>query len=631
MCGIVGVIALPASGHRVDRALVATMRDRMAHRGPDGAGDWASDDGRVVLGHRRLAIVDLSAAADQPMPNEDGTLQLVFNGEIYNHVEIRNELVATGRHRFRTDHSDTEMIVHAWEEWGPAALHRFRGMFAFALWNARTRDLWLVRDRIGIKPLYWSTYAGRLAFASEIKAILADPARDRAVNEEALFHYLSFLTSPAPDTLFQGVSKLPAGHLLHLDAGGTIEVKRWWNLWDDTAPLVGVDDQEIAERVLAELRTSVALRKMADVPVGCFLSGGIDSSANAILFSEGENRPVQTFSIAYPDAPSNPSELAWARQIVDLVGARGHERIVTEEDLLEFLPRMVELQDEPLGDPVCVPLYYVSRLARDHGVIVNQVGEGSDELFLGYSQWKQLLALQQFDDLPVPRSLKRLGYRALVRGGFGNRLSTEMLRRGGAGTPLFWGGAEGLTDSQKHLVLAEPLRKRFHGHTSWEALAPLRARFLAEAWEPTTPNWMSWLDLQLRLPELLLMRVDKMSMGASIECRVPFLDHKFVALAMSIPSAVKRRGGEPKHILKRAVRGLVPDAIIDRRKQGFDVPVQDWIERRLGDTIRGEIDRFTERSGLFDRLGVQQLLRTGRAKNRWHLLNVAMWWNHWFG
>src|SRR5712692_8914105 len=358
MCGIVGVLSF-TSDYRITEPYLVQLRDPMAHRGPDGAGTWVAADARVGLGHRRLAIIDLSEAAAQPMCNEDGTLWISFNGEIYNHVEIRRELDAIGGHRWKTDHSDTEVILHAFEQWGIGCLERFRGMFAFALWDASSRELWLVRDRIGIKPLYYSAHHGRLVFASEIKALLQDPDQPREVCEEGLYHYLSFLTTPAPLTLFRGIRKVPAGTWLRVRPDGEIQERRYWDVWDHVQPLTGRSDQEIAEQLLAELRVAVRLRKVSDVPVGVFLSGGIDSSTNAALFSEGEREPIRTFSIGYDaDYASYPSELPFARQVAAFVRADHHERILNLNDLIGFLPRMVQLQDEPIGDPVCVPVYF---------------------------------------------------------------------------------------------------------------------------------------------------------------------------------------------------------------------------------------------------------------------------------
>ena len=626
MCGITGSISF--SDFRITEPYLGRLRDSMAHRGPDGAGTWISADGRVGLGHRRLAIVDLSDAALQPMSNEDGSLWVSFNGEIYNHAEIRKELESLGGHIWKTDHSDTEVILHAFEQWGIDCVHRFRGMFAIALWDARRRELWLVRDRIGIKPVYYSVHHDRLVFASEIKALLEDQDQPREVNEEGFYHFLSFLTTPAPDTLFAGIHKLPGGCWLRVSSDGSMQQTRYWDVWDHARPRTGWSEKQIAEELLAELRTAVKLRKMSDVPVGVFLSGGIDSSTNAVLFSEGEERAVRTFSIGYDDHyGSYPSELPYARRIARLIGAEHHERILDVDDLVSFLPRMVYLQDEPIADPVCVPVFYVSELARQNGVIVCQVGEGSDELFWGYPSWKLKLRLQQLNNLPVPAFVKRLGLGGLTLAGRGETYYAELLRRGVEREQIFWGGAEAFTETEKSSLLSFRLRKRFAGFSSWEALEPLHRRFSEKAWEQTPLQWMTFLDLSMRLPELLLMRVDKMSMGVSLEARVPFLDHKFVELAMSIPEAVKTRGGELKHILKRAVRGVIPDQIIDRKKQGFGVPVQEWFMGQLGQHARDILFEFCRKTDYLDARVVEQYLQRRRSTQLWFLLNFALWWN----
>jgi asparagine synthase (glutamine-hydrolysing) len=625
LCGINGTLAVDG-GYRVDPTLLARMRDTLAHRGPDGAASWLSDDGRVGLAFRRLAIIDLSETAMQPMPNEDGAIRVVFNGEIYNHRELRKELQARG-HEFRTDHSDTEVIVHGFEEWGIDVLQRLRGMFAIGVWDERERALWLARDRIGIKPLYWTLHHGHLNFASEIKALLVDPQQARAVDEESLYHYLSFLTTPAPQTLFRGIRKLAGGTWLRVDANGDVCEQRYWDVWDGVEPLTSASEDEIAARVLDELRTSVKLRKLADVPVGVFLSGGIDSSTNAALFSEGEGAPIKTFSIGYEgDYETYKNEFGYARQMAELVGADHHERRLTIDDALDFIPEMVRLQDEPIADPVCIPVYFVSKLARDNGVVVAQVGEGSDELFWGYPSWKTLLNLQRYDDLPVPRALKHAGVALAGALGKGERREVEYLRRGAAGVPVFWSGAESFTEAQKHALLSPRLRRELDGLTSWDAIEPIRRRFDDRAWERSHLHWMSYVDLNLRLPELLLMRVDKMSMGVSLEGRVPFLDHEFVELAMSIPEKTKTNGGTLKHILKKAVRGVIPDELIDRPKQGFGVPVYEWFFDRLGDEARRELDTFTRDTDFLDRGEVMRYVDEKRGPEVWYLLNFALWW-----
>ena len=630
MCGIAGVLSFNKSSFRVSESYLTRMRDAMSHRGPDGAGNFLSRDRRIGLGHRRLAIIDLSEKAGQPMSNEDDSIWVVFNGEIYNHADIRAELERLGGHRWKTDHSDTEVILHAFEQWGIDCVQKFRGMFAIALWDSKLRQLWLIRDRMGVKPLYYSIHHGRITFASEIKALLKDEEQERGVNEEALYYYLSFNATPAPHTLFAGIQKVPPSTWLRVNEDGHIQASRYWDVWDHTQPLTNVSEAEIAERVLSELRTCVKLRKISDVPVGVFLSGGIDSSTNAALFSEGDGQPVRTFSIGYDrQYDSYPSELPYARMIAQKVGADHRELLLRESDLLDSLPLIIRHQDEPLADPVCMPVYYVSKLARDSGVIVCQVGEGSDELFCGYPYWNYSLRLQRVTNLvPIPNALRSLGLAgvAMLEGGprasYRRQWSCELMRRALSNRPVFWGGAEVISDSQKRHVFSPRLRKDFAGLSSWEALRPIRRRFEEKAWETSPINWMTYLDLNLRLPELLLMRLDKMSMAVSLEAREPFLDHKLVELVMSIPGAVKTRNGVLKYILKKAVRGVIPDELIDRKKQGFGVPVFEWSQTQFGEYMEKELKDFCENTDVFNYDGVLPYLK----KRGWALLNVALWW-----
>ncbi len=627
MCGLVGAFSFAGSEFCISDEYITRMRDTMAHRGPDGAGTWVSADGRIGLGHRRLSIIDLSSNANQPMEHANGRFQLVFNGEIYNHAEIREELISLGDREWQTDHSDTEVILHAFERWGIDCLDRLRGMFALALWDAHQRELWLVRDRIGIKPLYYSIHHGRIVFASEIKALLSDPDQQREVDEQALFHYLSFLTTPGPETLFDGIRKLPPATWLRINAEGDIRQHRYWDLWDHSEPLDSQSDEEIAERLLEELRTTVTLRKVGDVPVGVFLSGGIDSSTNAALFSEGDSQRVKTFSIGYDgEYDTYQNELHHARFMANRVDAKYHEMLLSVDDLIEFLPTMIDLQDEPIADPVCVPVYYVSKLARANGVTVCQVGEGADELFCGYDAWKHALNAQHWDDLPVPRVVKQMGMSALSAVGRDQGIRYEWLRRSALGQPVFWGGAEAFTQLQKQRLLSPRLGRQFRDMTSWDVLRPLHDRFRQSAWAKSHLHWMTYVDLNIRLPELLLMRVDKMSMGVSLECRVPFLDHKFVELAMSIPENVKTRNGTTKYILKKAVRNVIPDKLIDRRKQGFGVPVYEWLFGRLGDYARHELAEFCDRTDYLNYSEVERLMNLQLGAPVWYLFNFALWW-----
>ncbi len=627
MCGIVGTFSFSSNTFEVSESYIKIMRDTMEHRGPDGYGVWINTDKKVGFGHRRLSIIDLSTAAAQPMSNEDDSLWVTFNGEIYNHAEIRTELEQTGNHSFKTDHSDTEIILHAFEEWGIDCLHKFRGIFAFALWDNKKKELWLVRDRIGVKPLYYSIHDGRIVFASEIKAILKDKDQKRAVNETSLYHFLSFLTTPAPNTLFEGIQKLQCGSWIKIDSNGEVQHEKYYDVLDYTSDYSHLSEKDITDKILEELRTAVKLRKESDVPVGVFLSGGIDSSTNAALFSEGDAQNVQTFTIGYKgNYKSYPNETEYAKKMAATVNAKYHEHLLTIDDLLDFLPKMIKLQDEPIADPVCVPVYYVSKLARDNGVIVCQVGEGADELYWGYRGWKYTLRLQQFNNIPF-MSLPKKGLLSLLKMlGKESAGYYEYLRRGANNQPIFWSGAEAFTETEKIKLLSPRLKEKFKDFSSWEAIKPIRKQFDEKASDTSDLNWMTYVDLNLRLPELLLMRVDKMSMGVSLEGRVPFLDHKFVELALSIPQKMKTKDNVLKYMLKKAVRGVIPDELIDRKKQGFGVPVYEWLFDKLGDKIKIELSEFCDKTDFLDKDEVMRQIELKNGPKIWYLLNLALWW-----
>jgi asparagine synthase (glutamine-hydrolysing) len=607
------------------------MRDAMAHRGPDDAGLWIEEGGRVGLAHRRLSIIEPTASAHQPMASPDGRFRLVFNGEIYNHAELRRELTTAGRSDWRTDHSDTEVLLQTFAHWGIDCLRHLHGMFAFAVWDAQERTLWLARDRVGVKPLYVTQHHGRFAFASEIKALLADPEQPRAVDERALWHYLTFLCTPAPMTLFQGIGKLAPGTWMKVTAEGGATTRRWWDVWDQVEPITGLSDDAIAGALLGGLRKAVRYRKVSDVPVGVFLSGGIDSSANAALFSEGDSDPVRTFTIGY-DRPyaSYRDETVEARAMAARVGADHHERLLSIDDLTDFLPAMVHHQDEPIADPVCIPLYFVSKLARDHGVVVCQVGEGADELFVGYPGWLRQLTVARWARRGIRGPVRPVARALIDASPWRSGTRFEYLRRAVHDEPVFWSGAAVFTEGEKKELVAASVRRRLGDVSSFEVVEPVWQRFQEAAWEPSPINWMAYMDLSLRLPELLLMRVDKMSMAASLEARVPFLDHRFVAQSLSIPSAARFRDGIPKAILKRAVRGILPDEVIDRKKQGFGIPIAEWYVDHLMDQVAREIRLFAERSNLLGIEAVGRVLADGETARIWALYNLAAWWRSHF-
>jgi asparagine synthase (glutamine-hydrolysing) len=627
MCGICGIVTI-GDGPRVDAALLDKMRDTIAHRGPDDAGSWVSPDGCVGLANRRLAIIDLSPAGHQPMSNENESVWIAYNGETYTYAEHFEPLKQRG-HVFRSQ-SDTEVIVHLYEEYGHDCLHRLRGMFGIALWDESKRELFLARDRLGVKPLYYTFAGGQFIFGSEIKAILRHPAVKREIDLAAFYHFLTFLTPPAPQTLFKGIYKLPPGHRAVLKAdSGDFRIEEYWDVYDAASYDPQLTEAEWAERLRAKLAESVKLRMVSDVPFGVFLSGGVDSTVNTALMAAQMDRPVQTFSIGYKDSPDY-NEFEWARQAAKHFKTDHREVQIGVQDFLDFLPKLVYHQDEPIADPVCVPIYFVSKLAKESGTTVIQVGEGSDELFCGYRHWVDILRLHSgawkaYSILPRP-------VKQLALAGSGPALSEvryEYVRRATDGEELFWGGAEAFGEARKNGLITETVRRAVGGLSSHDVIRKFRKRFEERSPHLDYLSWMGYLDLRLRLPELLLMRVDKMTMATSIEARVPYLDHEFVGLAMSIPQRLKvGQAVQPKQLFKQAVRGLIPDAIIDRPKQGFRVPVTDWMAEALGTFGRETLQKFCARTDYL-RWPVVEKLVEGRDELAWYLLNFALWHEMW--
>jgi asparagine synthase (glutamine-hydrolysing) len=636
MCGICGVLAFN-DGFDCGGQVVVAMRDAMVHRGPDDGGAWTSPTGRAALGHRRLSIVDVSDAGHQPMCNEDGTVWVTFNGEIYNHAALRPELEARG-HRYRS-HCDTETIIHLYEEEGERCVERLDGMFALAIWDERRRELFLARDRVGKKPLYWTRTPSGFAFASEIKGLLRHPAITADLDVEAFHDYLTFVCTPAPATMFAGIRKLAPSEWMTVREDGTMESGTFWSPMSPSAAdeLRGLGEVELSDRLLELLRASIAKRMMSDVPFGVFLSGGVDSSTNVALMSELMSEPVRTFSVAFREYEQY-NELEYARAIATRYRTDHHEVVIDADDLISFLPEMVHHQDEPIADWVCVPLYYVSKLARDSGTIVVQVGEGSDELFHGYQGYIDAVARRRRYWEPfqrVPASLRRVLADSAItvarRSGRGV-LHAQYVAEAAAGRLPFWGGAICYTGELKRQVLA--------GNGGRPDSYRIVQRLWDEA-ERASPGAdllqkMTYLELKLRLAELLLMRVDKMTMATSVEARVPFLDRELVEFALALPPEMKVRDGTGKWLLKRAVDGLLPTEIVHRRKQGFGAPVAEWFRGDLGYRAQDEIRRssLAER-GLLDYKRIDELWaahRSGRANwafQLWNIYNVSAWHDQW--
>src|SRR5262249_21126661 len=575
MCGIAGVVDL--KGRHIEPSTVRLLCDVLRHRGPDNEGYYVA--GSVGLGQRRLAILDL-VTGGQPIPNEDGTVWVTLNGEIYNFVDLRASLEALG-HRFATQ-SDTEVIVHAWEQQGADCVKRFRGMFAFALWDDRARVLFLARDRVGKKPLFYALVGGHFAFASELHALLRHPGLARDIDATALDDYLTFGYIPAPRTIFKNVWKLPPAHHLTLDLSKPNpqpRVVRYWRL--DYGPKLSVDESTAVEEFIKRMTEAVRLRLVADVPLGALLSGGVDSSMVVALMSQLSDKRVKTFSIGFEEADFN--ELSYARMVADRFSTDHHEFVV-QPKALDVLPTLVRHYGEPYADSSAIPSYYVAKLTRQH-VTVALNGDGGDECFAGYERYHGMQLADRYARLPS--MLRRLAIDPLGRLLPANAPRRSRIRQMRsflqvAGQPpahryLRW-MSQVRPDLRSALYTPE-FRERLGSHAS--------EQWLADLWNRRVEDGLSGVDVALAvdvdsyLPNDLLVKMDIATMANSLEARSPFLDHEVMEFCARLPTHYKLRGTTLKYLVKKAATRLLPPQILQRRKMGFGVPLAYWMRGEL--------------------------------------------------
>jgi asparagine synthase (glutamine-hydrolysing) len=621
VCGIYGEVARSP----IDQELARSATDRLRHRGPDASGAWAGDG--VFLGMRRLSIIDL-AGGQQPIWNEDGSCCIVFNGELYNFMDLRRELQGHG-HVFRS-RSDTEVVLHAYEEWGTDCLRRFNGMFAIAIWDGPRRRLFLARDRIGEKPLYYYRDGRRVVFASEIKAILAHPEVPRELNPRGLANFLAFGHGVAPETIYRDIHKLLPGHYL-LVRDGDVRLVEYWDVGQDrTAPSgESPSGAEHEARVRSLLDDSVRLRMTADVPIGAFLSGGLDSSAIVALMKRHAAGRVKTFSLGFPGGGAY-DELADARMVAQHLGTEHYELRVEHADLVHTLRTLVYHYDEPFGDPAGFPVYVLSRFARGHVKVV-LAGDGGDELFGGYRRYAVDRFAPLYQRLPaaltgtvIPALVERFPRLRRTKRSLHTLPIPDPARRYPSWLMLFSPAMEaellegGLCDELAGYDPAEPYSRYYHRLNGQAASDHL--------------NRLMYVDVKTWLADAYMEKVDKATMACGLEARLPLLDHRLVELAFQIPGRYKIRGRSMKRIFKRAVRDLVPAPVLRKPKHGFSVPLDPWFRGELKRfTFEVLLDERTRRRGYFNAAFVERLWREhvdGRQvwdAHLWQLLNFELW------
>jgi len=604
----------------VSPALVKAMADTMYHRGPDDEGYYVS--GPIGLGFRRLSIIDLQSG-HQPVSNEDGTIQIIFNGEIYNFQELRTFLLSKG-HVFKT-HSDTEVIVHLYEELGPQCLEKLRGMFAFAIWDENTKTLFLARDRVGIKPLYYCLTDTSLVFASEIKAILADPSIDREIAPEMIDRFLTFLYVPGEETLLKGIRKLAPGHYLLVRDGKAV-IEQYWDL-RFAEPTRSLKDAEAD--LLSLLAEAVELHMIADVPVGVLLSGGVDSTGVLSFAVHGTDKEISSFTVGFSGGEV-ADERPYARLAAERFGTQHHEMTISANDFASFLPQYVWHMEEPVCEPPAVALYYVSKLARNY-VKVLLSGEGGDEAFAGYSNYRNLVWLER-----IKRGLSPLN--GAVAGGLALANAVFRLPRVAKYVPLMndrfpdyyysrTSNPYRYAGNRLGKVYSADFAQAIDREHSLEPVRELQTHVRGQ----NTLNAMLYIDTKTWLPDDLLIKADKMTMANSIELRVPLLDHQVLEFAASLPPSFKLKGATTKFILKKALSQRIPKEIRDRKKTGFPVPYESWLRKDLKDVVWGVLtDRKTINRGYFRKDAIEALLRANSngadySKEIFSLLSLELW------
>jgi len=622
MCGIFGISARNPEHYSCAEAQLRTI----SHRGPDEEGFWLGDG--VFLGSRRLSIIDL-AGGKQPIFNEDRSCCIVYNGELYNFLDLRPRLQSLG-HLFST-RTDTEVVLHAYEEWGVESLKRFNGMFAFAIWDSRRQQLVVARDRIGEKPLYYWQGPDRFVFASEIKAIIADPTIPRRVSPRGMVNYLSFGHSLFPDTMYEGIFKLPPGHFLVVE-DGRVTVHQYWDVGDEPQEpdRPSVTEGEYADSVLSLLDDAVRRRMIADVPVGAFLSGGVDSSAVVALMKRHATGPVKTFSLGFTIGGAY-NELTDARRVAQYLGTEHHELLVDHADMIGTLMKLVYHYDEPYGDAANFPLYLVSEFARRHVKVV-LAGDGGDELFGGYRRFvadQYARTYQMLPGLLTDRLIPALASR-IPRIRRTKRILSALPLRDPAARAGAW--LEVFTRAMRQDLLAPGIQEAVQGYDPLWQYHQFYNRTRADRPPLDHLNRMMYVDLKTWLADAYMEKVDKATMAVSLEGRLPILDHRLVELAFQIPGGLKIRGRSTKRIFKKAVAHLLPPEVLHKPKHGFAVPTDPWFRGSLKDFVFETLmDPRTRSRGYFDNNYVERLYRLHREGKEvydtplWLLLNLELW------
>ena len=632
MCGINGIIKVSASNtNLVDN--INNMNIQLNHRGPDDNGFWIDSSRRIALGQTRLSIIDLSSAGHQPMHDYNNNNTIIFNGEIYNFQYLNKTFL---KEEIFNSSSDTETILKLYHKLGLEMLKHLNGMFALAIWDANKEELILARDRSGKKPLYFTEMSGFFSFSSELKALFKLPWVTKKIDNRVMYDFLTFNSVATPDTMFKGISKFKPGHYMVLNKDGI----KSYNSFNDLKyrNLNFSTEKELEDLVFDMLKESVKLRMISDVPVGAFLSGGVDSSAIVALMRENTKNEVKTFTIGFEDQP-NYNELIYADKISKRYNTNHFVKMVSSKDLLDFIPKITEIYDEPQADTTAIPIYFISKLAKEENIKVVLNGDGPDELFSGYNNYSQYLKNYKYFSIArkAPRFVKHIS-NEFINKLFPGKPISEITNRLYLDQDFYWPGASGFKEGEKLKIISNHFKNSVHGHSSYNYVKNLKQQYhnFLNGHKSDFINWLCYSGYKQAITERFLFRADRLGMANSIEARYPFLEHEMIQLALSIPSKYKVKNGVNKYILKKSLERILPNDILYRKKMGFNLPIKEWAKETIYNGVKDNIAQFNRDTNLFNLDEVNNRLKllnkgnTQYTNTIWTIYFLINWYRKWF-
>ncbi|WCO01131.1 asparagine synthase (glutamine-hydrolyzing) [Psychroserpens ponticola] len=632
MCGINGIFQL-SSGSAHLKDAVSSMNAELAHRGPDDNGIWIDESQGLALGQTRLSILDLSSAGHQPMHDSIANNTVVFNGEIFNFQLLNTKFLSDEKFN---SHSDTETLLKLYRKFGLDMLQHLNGMFAFALWDASKEELILARDRSGKKPLYFTEMNGDFSFSSELKALFKLPWINKEIDEKVLYDFLTYNTVATPNTMFKGIQKFKPGHYMVVNKHGIQTYESFNDL--KYKPIQFSSEKELADLVYDKLDESVKMRMISDVPVGAFLSGGVDSSAIVALMRDNTPNDIKTFTIGFENQPDY-NELKYAEKIAKRYDTNHFVKTVTSNDILDFIPKITDIYDEPQADPTAIPIYFISQLAKQEDIKVVLNGDGPDELFSGYSNYERYVKKYQYYKIASksPRFLKSIANSVTQQLKPDTPIS-EITNRLYNNQDFYWPGAGGIKEGVKNSIISNDFKNAINGHSSYDYVKQLKEEYhtFLNGHKFDYVNWLCYSGYRQAITEQFLFRADRLGMANSIEARSPFLNHEMVQLALSIPGEYKIKNGVNKYILKKSLERILPNDILYRKKMGFNLPIREWANDTIYNGVKDNITQFNKDTNLFNLDEVNQkldLLKKGNIQYTntiWTIYFLINWYKKWF-